>query len=432
MRLPVAFVVLMAALAGCADPDSAPLGQVDPEASPAPLTYNLLCPGSKEAYTPLCSSRIESDTESNQEPFVAVHPKDPQVIAIGVNAGHTTEGVSDHGGRPGFDLVRLDIFFTTDGGVTWARSTLPYVADPAVSFEPLELSVVGDPALAFDDNGTLHVSGIASHSRVRGYNVFYTQTPDLGASWSQPEVLSTGDDNDRNWLNLGPDGTIYVPWQRIGAFSEVAWSQDGGTTWRVQSRDQVAHDCITISEMAFLADGTPTFACTLADDFDWQVAVYAFDPETGGIQQLAQPAKFTQAWPRLVAAGGLLVLLADDSNGPLYAISEDGTDWTPARPLPNRDGGRILWQASDPWGMVHLLVQEDSRRSYEVFDPVTDRQRSLNALPAAGSGSDSATLAPTWGDHFWGLHVTEHGGAAAWTRNGGLDVALIEPADRLL
>ena len=137
MRVLLVVAVLLAG--GCVEPagtaresDGLGWGPV------APTAYDLVCPPGGTTVDGVCAYRIASLTESNQEPFVAVHPTDPDVVAVGVNAGHTTGAASTQGGGPGVDLVRLDVFVTTDGGASWTRSSLPYVRDPDVTLEPVE------------------------------------------------------------------------------------------------------------------------------------------------------------------------------------------------------------------------------------------------------------------------------------------------------
>ncbi len=417
--------VLILLLSGCAAPTDSTAPDVVVETPVAPTAYELVCPPGGSDLGDVCAYRIASLTETNQEPFVAVHPRDADIMAIGVNAGHTANGANLDGESLGFDMVRMDIFITTDGGRLWIRSTLPYVDDPDVTFEPVQSTVIGDPAMEFDEQGTLHVSGIASHSQLRGYNVFYTQSTDMGASWSRPQVLSTGDDNDRNWLNIGPDGTIYVPWQRVGTLSEIAWSMDGGHTWNIQQRSQVADGCITISEMAFFGDEV-LFACTMRWDRTYEAHVHTFDPATGHIERIAETV-LPCVWPKLNNAGGVLFLSGEGCPGNEFATSTDGLDWTAPRDLAKIHAGSVMWQTDDPWGRMHLLFADGGSKAYAVYDVKNRTTMQQVALPAEDPSDPPNSVAPPYGDHYWGIDVTETGGALVWTRGNSLDLSFLRP-----
>jgi hypothetical protein len=418
-------------LAGCA---GAPRAQPPPEApapAVAPSGYALHCPVGGTDEGALCAGRLASLTESNQEPFAAADPWRPGVLAIGVNAGHTTEGLVLGDGQAGMDLVRLDVFVSADNGTTWAKRTLPPVPAPDSTLEPVQSTVVGDPAIAFAPDGAMHVSGIVTHSQARGYSVFYVSSPDLGETWNAPVILSTGDDNDRNWMNRGPDGALYVPWQRVGALSEVAWSLDGGSTWRAQGRGQVAKDCITVSEVVF-PDGTPTLACAKPHDSGrFTVEVLSFDPMSGDLGELAS-LQMDCVWPKLSVTALGLVLTGEGCPGVEYAISKDGgRTWTkPAgiEGLAGREATGVLWQASDPWGRLHLVLGAGDL-TYHVLDANGTLLEETLVAAASGLAPPSAprTLAPPYGDHYYGISVASWGGLVSWTEDSTVRYTLVKP-----
>jgi len=440
MKAVLAISVLATSLtllaAGCVGPAPAP-----PTEEPAPAAakvtgFAFACPPGATVQNPegLCVGRIATRTESLQEPYVAVHPTNPDIVAVGINAGHTVQSVRTEP-RPGIDLVLLDIYVSEDGGATWRLSRLPYVEDSAVS-SPLPFddgTVVGDPALVFGADGVLHASGIASNSQTRGYNVFYAQTTDLGRSWSDITVLTTDDDNDRNWMDMGPDGTLFVPWQNVGESSEVAWSTDNGATWRTQTAGQKEKECLLAGRMAFW-EGTPLLLCGGRDRSDnTGVRILALDMATGDLEEWAELDGMPCLAPLAVRAlGGPLVVASgwcgvEDAK---VAFSTDGRTFE-VMGLGKAIGVPVTWlywHEADPWGNTHFVVRDAAGDVHHVaFDPVA-RKPILDQVLRGEAPMVSESAAPAYGDHFYGVAFGAEHGYAVWTRDKGLDFARVEPA----
>lgn len=430
VRIAFAIVVLVAGFAGCASDEPAPVSPTTAAPPPPPSTYKVVCPPGAETTGPVCAGRLASLTESNQEPFAAVDPWRPGFMAIGVNAGHTTEGlVLGEGSDPSFDMVRLDIFVTMDNATTWVRRQLPPIPAPASTVEPVQSTVVGDPALVFSPDGVLHVSGIVTHSQVNGYTVFYISSPDLGVTWGPPRVLSTGTDNDRNWMNRGPDGTLYVPWQRVGSRSEVAWSTDGGETWNLQDRDQVAADCITVSEVVFW-EARPILACSRSGTDGYAVEVYEFSPIDGTLTLLASPLDDC-IWPKLSVVSGNLFLTGESCPGVRYTMSADGGhtwfEQANIQSITGHEATGVAWQSSDPWGRLHIMLL-GTELTYTVLDGKEILFDQVLRPAATSTVPMPRTIAPTYGDHYYGISWAEWGGLLAWTDESTIRYTLVSAA----
>jgi hypothetical protein len=420
--------VLALLFAGCtstAPTDDAVVAEVDPK----PFGFELVCPPGETVQDPVgnCVGRLSDSFTSLQEPYVALDPNRPGVVVIGVNAGHTT-GAPRIEGRPGLDMVRLDLYVSEDGGASWRTVVLPYVDDAAVQgVLPVDdQTVVGDPALVFDEHGVLYVSGIASHTRTKGYNVFVTSTPDLGATWSPVVVLTEDSDNDRNWISIGPDGTVFVSWQNVGRSSVVAFSRDGAT-WELS---ELAADCITVSRVAFLPDGTPVLACA-GSGRDGPTGLVVYTMDGASLTEIARLPELECYWPQITTPSpNRIVMSAEycDGGAKLAASGDGGVSWEVlgiVRDVTGISGSRVLWHEADPWGAVHLIIG-GADVTHVSFDPLTLAVDSTTRLRAASS-LVPGTVAPAYGDHFYGLAFDASGGFMAWTRDRGIDYAGLQP-----
>lgn len=445
-------------LAGCIGSDgdletqeADPLGLLD-----GPLTdIEYLCPPGETMTRAdgLCIRTLATRTESNQEPFLAIDPNDPKVMAIGVNAGHTTGVTAMTADHPGADLILMDVFVTEDGGETWTLSQIPYIpSDETLPVDTLRGS--GDPALAFDEQGALHVSGIFTKNLYgSGWEIFYTSSSDRGASWSEPIALTSDGDNDRNWLAVAPGGHLFIPWQNVGDSTQVAHSADAGLTWEVSP--EIA-DCITVSQMVFV-DGRALIACAgLDDDGLSGIEVHAYDPGRNAFEEVAELEDVETVWPQLVrTANGVLVLVTEDfeDDTVLLLRSQDGGEnWS--EPYDVRGAFTLddpwsyvsaHWFAGDPWGGLHLVltgseapvelpvlggILPERRIAHVVLDPADWSLLSEQALHTDDMEESMRmppSLAPNYGDHYFGVAFTAEEGFLVWTRDKGLDITRFAP-----
>lgn len=109
------------------------------------------------------------------------------------------------------------------------------------------LGSCGDPVLAFASDGTLYYAGLAcnfrAHSTASALSVSVSH--DGGMTWGAPHMVTFTDPNeffnDKDWITVGPDGTVYVTWTRFkshgtlkgfaGSPIMMKISHDGGKTW---------------------------------------------------------------------------------------------------------------------------------------------------------------------------------------------------------
>jgi hypothetical protein len=166
------------------------------------------------------------------EVSIDVNPTDPDNQVI---VGHDT------------DLVTMNTFYTTDGGLTWSPVIIGNSTDGLTS------DFRFDPTVAFDDDGNVYVGYGAKTARPEGGNqrtVVVCRSTDGGASYPQCTNIATTADigdlpgNDKWHLATGPDPSIptqqnvYIPWtQNItegGSLDQrivVSRSTDGGATF---------------------------------------------------------------------------------------------------------------------------------------------------------------------------------------------------------
>ena len=213
----------------------------------------------------LLVTRDLSNAPFQTEPHIAVDPKDPK---------HLVLGVIDYG------TPSIATYVSYDGGQRWEGPTqVPYLRD--------DLGSAGDPVLAFDRNGNVHAIGISIgiDEFTVGRFVYETQisaialstSKDGGTNWSKsvstakagvatdlsldPSGLTRGAISlsflDKPWMAVGPDpqdstrDMIYITYTDFTIVAEVLYigdipafgltdllttikmvrSEDGGLTW---------------------------------------------------------------------------------------------------------------------------------------------------------------------------------------------------------
>jgi len=145
------------------------------------------------------------------------------------------------------NLVTMNTFYTTDGGLTWTPVILGDAQDG------LSSTFRFDPAVAFDDDGNVYVGYGARTPRPGGGNqrtVVVCRSTDGGASYPNCTTIDTAADiaslpgNDKWMLATGPDPitptqqNVYIAWTRNVTEASgtdqrivVSRSTDGGTTF---------------------------------------------------------------------------------------------------------------------------------------------------------------------------------------------------------
>lgn len=144
---------------------------------------------------------------------------------------------------------RLDgheVYASSDGGQTWANVVLPgWTASTGGSGLFARMTSCGDPVLAFGPDGSAYYSGLVCNENKNAFfsGVAVAKSVDGGQSWSQPVMVSFSNSpvifNDKEWITVGPDGTVFLTWTRFkvakNSYVEspivMSKSIDGGNTW---------------------------------------------------------------------------------------------------------------------------------------------------------------------------------------------------------
>jgi len=119
-------------------------------------------------------------------------------------------------------------FFSTDGGVTWGKTELPF---------PSGIAIHSDPALAFSSDGTAWATTLGIDSFGTQILVQVFKSIDHGATWSFVSTASTGKNNDKElmWIDTYPTSPfkdfIYLAWDVPGRGMRFTRSTNGGLSW---------------------------------------------------------------------------------------------------------------------------------------------------------------------------------------------------------
>lgn len=444
LLLPLVLVGLVAG-PGCLDDTDLGDGRRDGgDGRPLPA-FGFDCAGaSVDRVAGVCVRRLEAPATHLSEPALAWHPDDAAILVVGAHA----VGAS---GVPAASAIPPAVYVTEDGGASWQERRVPM---------PVTYSgwYYGDPAVAFTPDGRLHYATMAMDPAEVATSAFMpragplllaTVSDDLGATWSSPTVLAGT--MDREWLSVGPDGTIYLTWQDYPERSFAAWSTDSGATWS----DPLSgpDDCVTGSPVAFLG-GLPHMACSVIDVEAQRSSqrLLRLDEDAG---QLVAVAEIPVAGngPRLLplADGGLAVTTY---SGGIAVSPDGGQSWTASGWLPDlvtvddawTDQPYVYWsEARD--GVLHLLLSKYHRtptplnsngdhepeESHTVAHVVlSDRDLSivqetlLTPDERESSAAPPASATPLLGDDWYAMAWHGEDLALVWAWAGGLDLAIVQ------
>jgi hypothetical protein len=413
-------LAVAASAAGClGDPGDRPpareVGVAPVDGAARPL--RLLCSGeppSGEAAA--CAARLPG-LDVASEPYVAVDPEDGRRMALAIQ----TRTAAVQGTEAAAWPVR--VYASEDAGRSWRAAATPIPAARAGQ------AIHADPLVAFGPGGVLYVSGLVSGLGVLGLetgpDVYVARSDDLGRTWTEPALLTSDGDNDRQWMAVGPDGTVVLAWQTINGevTMQGAWSRDGGATWTPAAAD--VPGCNLVSRPLVGAGGYLVACSAYADPDGCATRLYRV-PFADGVPTMAGcPApEGCGGTNMLAAAPGRLVLACLGQR--LFESLDSGATWRPVGSVqdlvPEATAGRdtVLWMEADAGGGVHLLLTTLAGLETPAGPQISAAHAVL--VPAedwrlAGFGiltsEDQAYLAPQKGE-FAGIGVGPGAGAVAW------------------
>lgn len=151
-------------------------------------------------------------TDLATRPDISV-PKFAPPILLGTIRLGSEPNVAVHGPHV-YVTTPLALWRSEDGGKSFraiGQDACPRglpACGPLASKDP-GLQGGGDGALAVTANGTLVWAGLGSGVPVQ-------LSTDHGESWSKPVDVANKNSSDREWVAVGPDGTVYVQWRDFG------------------------------------------------------------------------------------------------------------------------------------------------------------------------------------------------------------------------
>ena len=253
MRVLLALALVAPALAGCiGQGDTLLAAESDPSAPH--------CVGA-------CPRIVDDSPVRAWEPFLAVDPKDPDHLVI----AHSE--MTDDFLNASYTLGKTRVSVTEDGGATWETRVVPGGVEAGPTHPLAGYASVGyDPVLVFLPDGTLVMSALASNTVDvpgvpvhvwPGLTVYTSRSTDGGRTWRDVRIVDQGagvvafdtivgaaagamwKNNDKEWLALGPDGTLLLVWTQFtymhpdddinpleaGGRLVFSSSEDGGLSW---------------------------------------------------------------------------------------------------------------------------------------------------------------------------------------------------------
>ncbi len=218
---------------------------------------------------PMSNSTAVFPTNKQNEPTIAVNPRDSRYLIAGSNDEQRQPGcgpglvrgatlASDCSFFPG--VGTSGIYTSSDGGATWTNRGL---LDDQASWAGRGVVSDGDPVIAYgpkpDGTGGFtyaagaraYYSSLASIAGVKGFEyIVVSYSDDNGATWSAPVVGTTKtgsvDFNDKNWVSVDASpasryfGTVYLSWTEFRSATAtgngnepvmVATSTNGGESF---------------------------------------------------------------------------------------------------------------------------------------------------------------------------------------------------------
>ena len=168
------------------------------------------------------------------------------------------------------------VYTSNDRGATWTNVVLPgWTRDSGGAGLFGHLDSCGDPVLAFSPSGDrLYYAGLVCNfdkfpRQISGVAV--AVSTDGGASWNAPVMVNSAASGDffqdKEWIGVGNDGTVYLTWTRFYQGPKglaylrspivMASSKNGGKSWSsVKEVSDSTHPYNSGSQVAMAPDGT--------------------------------------------------------------------------------------------------------------------------------------------------------------------------------
>jgi hypothetical protein len=176
------------------------------------------------------------------------------------------------------------VYYSHDGGANWDNVALPgWTRSSGGAGVFGHLDSCGDPTLAFAPDGTLYYAGlVCNFDKVPRTlsGVAVASSKDGGATWTAPTmvdyVAAANFFADKEWIGVGPDGTVHVTWTRFYQGPQglgyqrspivMSSSRNGGKSWSsVKEVSDAAHPYNQGSQVAVAPNGVLYVAYEGAD-----------------------------------------------------------------------------------------------------------------------------------------------------------------------
>ncbi len=271
MRMPI-LAVLLLIVAGCATPSAPPPDDTPIPAAPAHLTgIEYACAPGLTPKPPfdVCASYQPSPTRGRGLMKMLVSPLDPKTVVAAVYENAVPDNAPDFAPQHRIPTLVSYLEVSHDEGLTWARMDLPVIPTPDAAADVISEEDVLAADIVFDSKGTLHVLGSASRAEALAsesgsifgfrpsgggaYYLFHVATEDLGATWSQVQVIEELK-GDQRQLHVGYyEGWFLVVWPRAGGESLAAMTSRDGVGWA--NFTGAAPYCSILTNLVIRGDG---------------------------------------------------------------------------------------------------------------------------------------------------------------------------------
>ena len=255
------------------------------------VTTTHVGPTQKTWPIPPPNVQVTTGARDNNEPSIAISPKDPLTMVAGSNDYNT----------PNQDAW-TGYYVTHDGGKTWKEGLLPgYDGGPQSALSGFHGA--GDPVIVADKNGNFYYAGIAFKRALipnspggfgwnPGYDncVFVAYSNDNGDTFTPVIVwealASRVRFNDKEWVAVdSKTGNVYLVWAIFTLMSAArvlfSRSTDGGKTWsRPLTVSENTQAEFSIQGSAIVVDSESNVHITFLD-FNTNTVRYAKSTDQG-------------------------------------------------------------------------------------------------------------------------------------------------------